>query len=195
MAMLVGTSGWQYDDWRGLLYPPGLPKRLWLERYGECFDTVENNNAFYRLPARETFESWRDRTPDAFVMAVKASRYLTHIKRLKDPREPVERLLRTAEGLGTKLGPILLQLPPTLRADTDLLTECLRGFPAGVRVAVEPRHPIVVDRPAPRRADPACGGVVLGGSVRPAQHPAVADRRLGISAMSRGCRTPMAQVR
>jgi uncharacterized protein YecE (DUF72 family) len=141
MALLVGTSGWQYDDWRGVLYPPGLPKRLWLERYGECFETVENNNAFYRLPARETFESWRDRTPDGFVMAVKASRYLTHIKRLKDPHEPVERLLRTAQGLGPKLGPILLQLPPTLQADPDLLTACLRGFPAGVRVAVEPRHP------------------------------------------------------
>jgi uncharacterized protein YecE (DUF72 family) len=141
MSMLVGTSGWQYDDWRGRLYPPGLPKRLWLERYAECFDTVENNNAFYRLPRRETFESWRDRTPDGFVMAVKASRYLTHIRRLKNPAEPVERLLGTAQGLGAKLGPILLQLPPNLRADPGLLAECLHHFPAGVRVAVEPRHP------------------------------------------------------
>jgi uncharacterized protein YecE (DUF72 family) len=141
MAMLVGTSGWQYDDWRGLLYPAGLPRRRWLERYGECFDTVENNNAFYRLPRRETFECWRDRTPDGFVMTVKASRYLTHIRRLKDPTEPVERLLRAAQGLGGKLGPILLQLPPTLRADPGRLAECLRVFPAGVRVAVEPRHP------------------------------------------------------
>jgi uncharacterized protein YecE (DUF72 family) len=138
--MRVGTSGWQYADWRGVLYPPGLPQRCWLERYAEVFPTVENNNAFYRLPKRETFEDWRDRTPDDFVMAVKASRFLTHIKRLKDPEEPVERLIGVAEGLGGKLGPILLQLPPNLTADPDRLDRCLRCFPRGVRVAVEPRH-------------------------------------------------------
>lgn len=140
MPMLVGTSGWQYADWRGVLYPPDLPQRLWLERYGESFDTVENNNAFYRLPTWDTFAAWRDRTPPGFVMAVKASRFLTHVKRLKDPEEPVERLLGAAEGLGAKLGPILVQLPPTLRADPDRLARCLRGFPARIRVAVEPRH-------------------------------------------------------
>lgn len=138
--MLVGTSGWQYADWRGGLYPPGLPQRLWLERYAECFETTENNNTFYRLPTRETFEKWRDRTPDAFVMAIKASRFLTHVKRLKDPEEPVERLLAAAEGLGAKLGPILLQLPPTLPADLGRLAGCLRCFPAHLRVAVEFRH-------------------------------------------------------
>jgi uncharacterized protein YecE (DUF72 family) len=139
--LLVGTSGWQYVHWRGVLYPSGLPQRVWLERYAECFDTVENNNAFYRLPPRETFESWRERTPDHFVMAVKASRFLTHIKRLKDPEEPVQRLMDAADGLGPKLGPILLQLPPTLRADPERLDACLRCFPGRVRVAVEPRHP------------------------------------------------------
>ncbi|WP_344981758.1 DUF72 domain-containing protein [Streptosporangium fragile] len=138
--MLVGTSGWQYDHWRGVLYPPGLARGRWLERYGECFRTVENNGVFYRLPARETFESWRDRTPEGFVMAVKASRFLTHVKRLRDPEEPVERLLGVAGGLGDRLGPVLLQLPPTLRADPESLDACLRCFPAGVRVAVEPRH-------------------------------------------------------
>ncbi|HEX6472155.1 MAG TPA: DUF72 domain-containing protein [Streptosporangiaceae bacterium] len=138
--MLVGTSGWQYADWRGVLYPPDVPQRLWLERYAECFDTVENNNAFYRLPARGTFVSWRDRTPARFVMAVKASRYLTHMKRLKDPEEPVARLLDRAAGLGAKLGPVLVQLPPNLPADPGLLAACLRCFPAGIRVAVEPRH-------------------------------------------------------
>ncbi|MEV4189373.1 DUF72 domain-containing protein, partial [Streptosporangium canum] len=138
--MRVGTSGWQYSDWRGVLYPPALARRLWLERYGESFETVENNNTFYRLPPRRTFEDWRDRTPDTFVMAVKASRFLTHVKRLKDPEEPVERLLAAAGGLGTKLGPILLQLPPTLTADPGRLGACLRCFPADVRVAVEPRH-------------------------------------------------------
>jgi uncharacterized protein YecE (DUF72 family) len=140
MPMLVGTSGWQYADWRGVLYPPGLPQRLWLERYAECFETVELNNAFYRLPSYEIFESWRDRTPASFVMAVKASRFLTHIKRLKEPEEPVERLMRAAAGLGSRLGPILLQLPPTLQVEVERLDRCLGRFPAGVRVAVEPRH-------------------------------------------------------
>jgi uncharacterized protein YecE (DUF72 family) len=140
MALRVGTSGWQYDDWRGVLYPKGVPQRRWLETYAETFSTVESNAAFYRLPARAVFEGWRERTPDAFVMAVKASRYLTHIRRLADPREPVERLLDRAKGLGDKLGPVLLQLPPTLAADHDLLARCLDCFPATVRVAVEFRH-------------------------------------------------------
>ncbi|WP_035851326.1 DUF72 domain-containing protein [Kitasatospora azatica] len=140
MPLFVGTSGWQYDDWRGVLYPPKTPRRLWLEEYATRFATVENNNAFYRLPPAETFADWRARTPEGFVMAVKASRYLTHLKRLHDPQEPVERLLAAATGLGPRLGPILLQLPPTLRADTLLLDTCLSCFPAGTRVAVEPRH-------------------------------------------------------
>ncbi|MDF5757128.1 DUF72 domain-containing protein [Spongiactinospora sp. TRM90649] len=140
MRIYLGTSGWQYADWRGVLYPVDLPQRLWLERYAESFDTVENNNAFYRLPEEHTFAAWRERTPEGFVMAVKASRYLTHVKRLKEPREPVERLMRAASGLGDRLGPVLLQLPPTLRRDTALLAECLECFPPSVRVAVEPRH-------------------------------------------------------
>jgi uncharacterized protein YecE (DUF72 family) len=138
---LVGTSGWQYRDWRGRFYPDGLPQRRWLEHYAEQFATVELNNAFYRLPERATFEGWRARTPADFVMAVKASRYLTHIKRLREPEEPVARLLDRARGLGSRLGPVLLQLPPSLRVDVPLLDRCLRCFPAGVRVAVEPRHP------------------------------------------------------
>jgi uncharacterized protein YecE (DUF72 family) len=99
------------------------------------------NNAFYRLPQRATFENWRGRTPDDFVIAVKMSRYLTHVKRLRDPAEPVARFLDRAAGLGDKLGPVLLQLPPTLRADVDLLDAVLAEFPTHVRVAVEPRHP------------------------------------------------------
>lgn len=140
MTLFVGTSGWQYKDWRGVLYPDGLPARLWLEEYAARFATVEINNAFYRLPSRETFEAWRERIPPDFVVAVKASRFLTHIKRLRDPEEPVERLMSHAAGLGDRLGPVLLQLPPTLRADPRLLDDCLACFPAGTRVAVEPRH-------------------------------------------------------
>ncbi len=145
MPVLVGTSGWQYRDWRAVFYPADLPQRRWLEHYAGQFATVENNNAFYRLPGRETFEAWRDRTPDDFVMAVKASRYLTHIRRLRDPAEPVRRLLAAAAGLDGKLGPLLLQLPPNLTAEPERLDACLHEFTSSpavgpVRVAVEPRH-------------------------------------------------------
>ena len=137
MAVLVGTSGWQYRDWRGVLYPPGLPQRSWLEYYAGQYATVENNGSFYRLPARETFAAWRVRTPAEFVMAVKASRYLTHIRRLRDPAEPAGRLLGAAAGLGERLGPVLVQLPPSLRADPGLLDGCLRAF-AGIRLTGGP---------------------------------------------------------
>ena len=137
---MAGTSGWQYRDWRGAFYPPGVPQRRWLEYYAGQFATVENNGTFYRLPSREVFASWRDRVPTDFVMTVKASRYLSHVRRLRDPAEPVRRLLDAAAGLGGRLGPVLLQLPPDLRAAPELLAECLRQFPAAVRVAVECRH-------------------------------------------------------
>jgi uncharacterized protein YecE (DUF72 family) len=109
VPVLVGTSGWQYRDWRGRFYPQGLAQARWLEHYAERFATVESNNAFYRLPEAGTFAAWAERTPPGFVMAVKASRYLTHIKRLRDPEEPVGRLMERARHLGAKLGPVLLQ--------------------------------------------------------------------------------------
>ncbi|SCG75124.1 DUF72 domain-containing protein [Micromonospora coxensis] len=138
---LVGTSGWQYRDWRERFYPARLPQRLWLEHFATRFATVEVNNAFYRLPERETFAAWRARTPADFCVAVKMSRYLTHVKRLRDPAEPVARFLGRATALGDRLGPVLVQLPPNLPADADALDATLRLFPAEVRVAVEPRHP------------------------------------------------------
>jgi uncharacterized protein YecE (DUF72 family) len=149
VPLLVGTSGWQYRDWRGQLYPPGLAQRQWLEYYASQYMTVENNGTFYRLPARETFADWQRRTPADFVMAVKASRYLTHIRRLRDPAAPVARMMAAVAGLGSRLGPVLLQLPPTLPADVRLLEGCLAElarYPGGglgtpLRVAVEPRHP------------------------------------------------------
>jgi uncharacterized protein YecE (DUF72 family) len=140
MAVFVGTSGWQYREWRDRFYPKGVAQARWLEHYAEGFATVESNNAFYRLPERSTFEAWARRTPDDFVWAVKMSRYLTHIKRLKDPAEPVARFLDRAEGLGPKLGPVLLQLPPTLKADLDALEAVLELLARRVRVAVEFRH-------------------------------------------------------
>jgi uncharacterized protein YecE (DUF72 family) len=139
-VIVVGTSGWQYRHWRDRFYPKGLAQARWLEHFAQCFATVEINNAFYRLPERSTFEAWHRRTPDDFCFAVKMSRYLTHIKRLREPAEPVQRFLDRATGLGSKLGPVLLQLPPSLTADAGLIRDVLERFPAKVRVAVEPRH-------------------------------------------------------
>ncbi|AYF74175.1 DUF72 domain-containing protein [Nocardia yunnanensis] len=140
MTLFVGTSGWQYADWRGVFYPKGVGQRRWLEHYAQSFATVELNAAFYRPVKPTTFESWRTRTPDDFVMAVKASRVLTHYRRLLDFDIPLERSLEAARGLGPKLGPFLLQLPPTLPAEPERLDAVLAAIPAGVRVAVEPRH-------------------------------------------------------
>jgi uncharacterized protein YecE (DUF72 family) len=141
VTVWIGTSGWQYDDWRGPVYPPALAQRRWLESYAARFATVESNNAFYRLPERKTFEDWAERTPDDFRMAVKVSRYLTHIKRLRAPAEPVDRFVGRVRGLGPKLGPALLQLPPQLRRDDARLARTLDRFPGEIRVAVEFRHP------------------------------------------------------
>src|SRR4051794_41815472 len=113
VSVLIGTSGWQYRDWRGRFYPQRLAQRLWLEHYAQHFATVESNNAFYRLPERATFEKWRERTPPDFRGAVKASRFVTHIRRLREPEEPVMRLMSRAEGVGGRLDTNLLQTPPT----------------------------------------------------------------------------------
>jgi uncharacterized protein YecE (DUF72 family) len=137
----VGTSGWEYRDWRGRFYPRDLPKDRWLEHYVQHFDTVELNTSFYRLPAAETFAAWRDRLPDGFAMAVKASRYLTHIKRLRDPDEPLERFWSRARRLGDRLGPVLYQLPPRWRRNAERLAEFLDAVPRGAPQAIEFRDP------------------------------------------------------
>jgi uncharacterized protein YecE (DUF72 family) len=141
VSVLVGTSGWQYRDWRGRFYPPRMPQRLWLEHHAAHWSTVEVNNSFYRLPAREVFAAWRARTPPDYLVTVKASRFLTHIKRLKEPQEPVARLMDRVSALGDRQGPVLVQLPPDLQLELDRLAETLACFPAGTRVVVEPRHP------------------------------------------------------
>lgn len=140
MTVWIGTSGWQYRDWRGPVYG-GRPQARWLEAYAALFATVESNAAFYRLPERATFEAWAARTPPDFVMAVKLSRYLTHVRRLREPDEPVERFLHRVAGLGSKLGPVLVQLPPTFAADHARLASVLERIPPAIRVAVELRHP------------------------------------------------------
>jgi uncharacterized protein YecE (DUF72 family) len=140
VPVLVGTSGWQYDSWRRGFYPAELAKGRWLEHYADRFATVELNNSFYRLPQVGAFQGWATRTPGDFVLSVKMSRYLTHIRRLGDPRQPVALFMDRARHLGSKLGPILLQLPPTLGCDVDSLDDTLACFPPGVRITVEFRH-------------------------------------------------------
>jgi uncharacterized protein YecE (DUF72 family) len=137
----IGTSGWHYQHWKGRFYPKQLAPAHWLSFYAERFATVEVNNVFYRMPEPATFDAWREQLPDGFILSVKASRYLTHIRRLHDPAQPVSLLMERVSRLGGCLGPILLQLPPNLRADEDALDATIAAFGANVRVAVEVRHP------------------------------------------------------
>ena len=137
----IGCSGWNYRDWRGVIYPDGVPTRRWLERYAELFDTVEVNNTFYRLPSRSAVADWVKQTPRGFVFAVKASRYLTHVKRLRDMRQGVRRYFGAIKPLADspKLGPVLWQLPANFRRDDDRLGSALELLPKG-RHCFEFRH-------------------------------------------------------
>jgi len=138
----IGCSGWNYREWRGVIYPEGLPARRWLERYAELFDTVEVNATFYRLPSESAVKTWAEQTPRRFVFAVKASRYLTHVKRLKTTGAGAKRFVDPLEPLAKarKLGPVLWQLPENFQRDDDRLAETLEGLPRG-RHCFEFRHP------------------------------------------------------
>lgn len=138
----VGCSGWSYAEWRGGLYPEGLPQRRWLERYAEVFDTVEVNATFYRLPRESTVEAWADQVPEDFRFAVKASRYLTHMKRLHEIAEGVARFWEPLEPLrrARRLGPVLWQLPENFERDDDLLDAALARLPPAEH-CFEFRHP------------------------------------------------------
>jgi uncharacterized protein YecE (DUF72 family) len=139
----IGCSGWNYASWKGRFYPAGLRPSDWLAYYTHQFDTVEVNNTFYRLPAPETFAGWRDATPEGFTMAVKASRYLTHLKRLRDPEEPVQRFFDHASCLGRRLGPVLYQLPGNFGLDLPRLEGLLHLLPPCIRVDDdEATHPV-----------------------------------------------------
>jgi len=137
----AGCSGWQYKHWRGDFYPAGLPQARWLEYYAQRFDTVEINNSFYRLPEAATFLSWYKRAPAGFVYAVKASRFLTHMKKLKDPADPLALFFSRANHLGRTLGPVLYQLPPRWPVNLDRLTTFLQMLPKRRRHAIEFREP------------------------------------------------------
>ena len=136
----IGTSGWHYKHWKGSFYPPDLPTTMWLPWYVDRFDTVEINNSFYRLPAITALELWCRQTPANFCFAVKASRYITHNRKLKDPQNAVDKFLSVIEKLGRRLGPILFQLPPAWKVNVERLDEFLSGLPRGHRYVFEFRN-------------------------------------------------------
>ena len=136
----IGTSGFHYKHWVGSFYPSGTPAAKMLDLYVLHFDTVELNNSFYRLPPVEAFGRWRDATPANFIFAVKASRFITHNKKLKDPENAIENLLPRAAHLGPKLGPVLFQLPPRWRVNAERLLNLLAILPGELRYAFEFRE-------------------------------------------------------
>lgn len=137
----VGTSGYHYPHWKGILYPEEAPPEEWFAHYVRRFDTVEVNNTFYQLPDRGTVEAWRDRAPRGFLYSVKFSRYGTHLKHLLDADEVVQNFLDAVEPLGDRLGPILVQLPPDWRAAPERLASFLGVAGGCARWAVEVRDP------------------------------------------------------
>jgi len=140
----IGCSGWQYRHWRGLFYPEALPQARWFAHYALHFDTVEINNTFYRLPEAATFARWRDQASRRFIYAVKANRFLTHMKKLRDPHQPLARFFANAEHLGAHFGPVLYQLPPRWPVDLErfeIFVQALRARWPHSRHAVEFRDP------------------------------------------------------
>jgi len=143
--LFLGTSGWVYPHWRRVFYPATLPQREWLTFYARHFRTVELNNSFYRLPSKAAFRAWRAQVDDGFCFAVKASRFLTHLKRLKTPAPPLDRLLRRLRPLGPTLGPVLFQLPQQFHANVPRLARFLHALGRqrlvdGLRATLEVRH-------------------------------------------------------
>jgi uncharacterized protein YecE (DUF72 family) len=136
----VGTSGWSYPEWRGRFYPAGLPPARMLAYYAERFRTVELNSTFYRMPTVQAVAGWARAAPPGFVFAPRVPQGITHFARLLDVADRLGELLDTLAGLGTKRGPLLLQLPPNFRKDPARLDGCLALLPPSVRVAVEFRH-------------------------------------------------------
>ena len=140
-SVRIGCSGWQYKHWRGDFYPADLPVSRWFQWYAQAFDTVEINNSFYRWPDPDTFEKWREQAPRQFLYAVKAARFLTHMKKLKDPDEPVARTFDHARHLGRHLGPVLYQLPTRWPVNVERFQQFLSVLPKGRLQTVEFRDP------------------------------------------------------
>jgi uncharacterized protein YecE (DUF72 family) len=140
-AVHIGTSGWHYKHWLGRFYPEKLPASQMLEYYSRHFDTVELNNTFYRLPLESGLEKWRATTPPGFCYSAKGSRFITHMKKLKDPEIAIDRYFERIDRLRPKLGPIVFQLPPFLEVDPDRLEGFLQALPKRHRYAFEFRNP------------------------------------------------------
>jgi uncharacterized protein YecE (DUF72 family) len=141
MLTFVGTSGWDYPHWRGVFYPSGCPRSGWLDHYTHVFSTVEVNATFYRRIRPETLERWRTSTPEGFLWAVKASRLITHLRKLKGVENALETFLSDISLLGDKLGGVLFQLPPSLEFDPGVARAFLSLLPGVTRYALEARHP------------------------------------------------------
>ncbi|MEJ2058510.1 MAG: DUF72 domain-containing protein [Desulfofustis sp.] len=137
----VGTSGWSYDHWDGTFYPEDVSSKERLKYYATKFDTAEINNSFYQLPKEDTLEQWKKTAGSGFVFAVKGSRYITHMKKLKDPEDSLQKFLKPVDSLKTKQGPVLFQLPGGWRANSDRLSDFLKMLPTGHRWAFEFRDP------------------------------------------------------
>lgn len=133
----VGTSGWHYKHWKGPFYPDTLPESQMLHFYSQRFSTVEINNSFYHLPSKKTFVNWRGSVPKGFLFAVKGSRYITHLKKLKDPEQAIQKFFSRAHALGSTLGPALFQLPPHWKRDVPRLRDFLEALPDGQCCAFE----------------------------------------------------------
>lgn len=140
-AVHIGTSGWHYKHWRGPFYPEKLSAAAMLEFYTRHFRTVEVNNSFYRLPPETALDDWRDSTPRDFRFSVKGSRYLTHMKKLKDPEPGIARFFERVDRLQKKLGPVVFQLPPGWEVNAERLDGFLNALPRGHRYAFELRNP------------------------------------------------------
>src|SRR5262249_23830264 len=145
MAVLIGTSGYNYPEWRGTFYPAGFPTSKMLHYYAERFSTVEINYTFYRMPSAKTLAGWDADTPDSFCFALKAPQRITHFARLKDVDEPLRYFVDTARQLGPKLGPNLFQLPTNFKQDLGRLEDLMARLPTGLRYAFEFRHPSWLD--------------------------------------------------
>jgi uncharacterized protein YecE (DUF72 family) len=141
----IGTSGWQYDHWRGAFYPEEIAKEAWFDHYATRFSTVEVNNTFYNVPSKRAVEHWREQAARGFTYTLKAHRYITHRKKLLDPDQTLPKFLDVAETLGDRLGVLLFQLPPNWHANPDRLATFLEAVPDSFRCAVEFRDPTWYD--------------------------------------------------
>jgi uncharacterized protein YecE (DUF72 family) len=144
--IFIGTSGWSYEHWKGVFYPEDLPANRWFEYYCDYFNTVEINNSFYQLPSIKTFKDWHRQAPKNFIFSVKGSRFITHMKKLKDPQKSIKKFLTHTSYLKDKLGPILFQLPPHWRLNLERLSCFIKSLPRDLKFVFEFRENSWFDR-------------------------------------------------